>query len=438
LRAPPLLSRLWHARARRDDSVAISAGAANNIYTAAILANEPSVRAFLSREPKSATAKGGPHDWDALTYLCFSRYLRLDKARSDAFVRTAGILLDAGASANTGWFEMIHHPNPRPMWESAIYGAAGVAQHPGLTRLLLEHGADPNDEETPYHLPESYDNTVMKIVLESGKLNDVSLSWMLLRKTDSHDQEGIRILLEHGADPNLMTRFGHNALHHALRRDNALSIIKLLLNRGANPALQNTHDARSATAMAARRGRGDVLAVFEKRGIPLDLHGVDGLIAACAKGDRDAVTLLVAGEPRLALELIAEGGTLLAEFASNGNVEGLRCLLGLSVSATALYTEGDLYFDIAKNSTALHVAAWRAWPSAVMELIARGSPVNALDGKGRTPLSLAVKACVDSYWTNRRSPDSVDALLKAGASISGIEIPSGYEEIDKLLRQHTE
>jgi ankyrin repeat protein len=412
--------------------------AANNIYTAAILANEPSVRAFLSREPKSATAKGGPHDWDALTYLCFSRYLRLDKARSDAFVRTAGILLDAGASANTGWFEMIHHPNPRPMWESAIYGAAGVAQHPGLTRLLLEHGADPNDEETPYHLPESYDNTVMKIVLESGKLNDVSLSWMLLRKTDSHDQEGIRILLEHGADPNLMTRFGHNALHHALRRDNALSIIKLLLNRGANPALQNTHDARSATAMAARRGRGDVLAVFEKRGIPLDLHGVDGLIAACAKGDRDAVTLLVAGEPRLALELIAEGGTLLAEFASNGNVEGLRCLLGLSVSATALYTEGDLYFDIAKNSTALHVAAWRAWPSAVMELIARGSPVNALDGKGRTPLSLAVKACVDSYWTNRRSPDSVDALLKAGASISGIEIPSGYEEIDKLLRQHTE
>jgi hypothetical protein len=147
--------------------------------------------------------------------------------------------------------------------------------------------------------------------------------------------------------------------------------------------------------------------------------------------------LLVAGEPHLSQELIAEGGTLLAEFASNGNVEGLRCLLGLGVSATALYAEGDLYFDIAKNSTALHVAAWRAWPSAVKELIARGSPVNALDGKGRTPLSFAVKACVDSYWTNRRSPDSVDALLKAGASISGIDIPSGYEEIDKLLRQYT-
>jgi ankyrin repeat protein len=409
--------------------------AASSIYTAAILADEPSVRAFLSRDPKSSTARGGPYNWDALSYLCFSRYLRLDKTRSDAFVRTAGILLDAGARANTGWFEMIDHPNPRPMWESALYGSAGIAQHPGLTHLLLERGADPNDEETPYHLPEGYDNTVMKIVLESGKLNAVSLSWMLLRKTDTHDEEGLRLVLDHGADPNAPTKFGDNALHHALRRDNALSIIELLLDRGANPALQNTRDARSATAMAARRGRGDVLAVFEKRGIPLDLHGVDRLIAACAKGDRDAISLLVASNPQLSQELIAEGGTLLAEFASNGNVEGLRCLLGLGVSATALYAQGDPYFDIAKNSTALHVAAWRAWPFAVMELIARGSPVNALDGKGRTPLSLAVKACVDSYWANRRSPDSVEALLKAGASVSGIDIPSGYEEIDKLLLQ---
>ena len=412
--------------------------AADNIYTAAILADETAVSSFLSRDPNNATAKGGPYDWDALTYLCFSRYLRVDKLRSDAFVLTAGILLDAGASANTGWLEMIDHPNPRPMWESAIYGAAGIAQHPGLTRLLLEHGADPNDEETPYHLPEGYDNTVMKIVLQSGKLNAVSLSWMLLRKTDTHDEEGLRLVLDHGADPNAPTKFGDNALHHALRRDNALSSIELLLNRGANPALLNTRDGRSAIAMAARRGRGDVLAIFEKRDIPLNLDGLDRLIAACAQGDSAAVSLLVASDAHISQELIAEGGTLLAEFASNGNVEGLRCLLGLGVSATALYTEGDLYFDIAKNSTALHVAAWRAWPSAVKELIARGSPVTALDGKGRTPLSLAVKACVDSYWTNRRSPDSVDALLKAGASISGIEIPSGYEEIDKLLRQHTE
>ena len=59
------------------------------------------------------------------------------------------------------------------------------------------------------------------------------------------------------------------------------------------------------------------------------------------------------------------------------------------------------------------------------------------EGKGRTALALAVKACVDSYWTWRRTPESVRALLDAGASVGGIEVPSGYDEVDILLRLYT-
>ena len=55
------------------------------------------------------------------------------------------------------------------------------------------------------------------------------------------------------------------------------------------------------------------------------------------------------------------------------------------------------------------------------------------DAKGRTALMLAVKACVDSYWKNRRTPEPVEALFKAGASVEGIEVPCGYEEVDELL-----
>ncbi len=410
--------------------------ATSNVYTAAVLADELAVRGFLSRDPNSAIAKGGPHGWDALTCLCFSRYLRLDPARSEAFVRTARSLLDAGASAQAGWYETIDHPTPRPTFESAIYGAAGIARHPELTRLLLERGADPNDEETPYHVPEGYDNTVMEILLESGRLNHASLACLLLRKADWHDEEGLRSILARGADPNMQLKFGDSALHHALRRDNSLRMIELLLDHGADPVLKNHRDGRSATAIAARRGRADVLALLEQRGFSLDLHGVDRLIAACAKGNRKTIDLLMARESHLIEELMAEGGTLLAEFAGNGNVNGLRCLLDLGVSVHALYREGDGYFDIARDSTALHVAAWRAWPSAVKKLLERGAPVNALDAKGRTALALAIQACVDSYWTNRRSPDSVEALLRAGASMAGINGPSGYEELDKLLDQY--
>jgi ankyrin repeat protein len=404
-----------------------------NIYTAVILADEAAVRDFLQRDIASASVPGGTFNWDPLTYLCFSRYLRLDPTRSDAFVSTASALLDAGANANTGWIEMIDHPNARPILESAIYGAAGIAQNDGLTRLLLERGADPNDEETPYHAAEGYDLAVLKALLESGRLDSTSMTTLLLRKADWHDTEGIRMLLEHGADPNAMTRWSHTALHQALRRDNRLVNIALFLEHGADPTLKSVHNGRSAVSIAARRGRGDVLRLFEERGFDTGLTGVESLIAACAKADDDAIRALIAGDPQLIEELIASSGILLAEFAGNGNTEGVRRLLDLGVDARALHGEGDGYWDITSESTALHVAAWRGWPGTVKMLIERGVRVNALDGKGRNSLQLAVKACVDSYWTDRRTPESVESLLNAGATIDGIEIPCGYDEVDELL-----
>jgi hypothetical protein len=59
--------------------------------------------------------------------------------------------------------------------------------------------------------------------------------------------------------------------------------------------------------------------------------------------------------------------------------------------------------------------------------------VNAADARNRTPLQLAVKACIDSHLKARRQPDSVAALLAAGATTQGIKLPTGYDAIDALL-----
>ena len=398
--------------------------AAGSVYTAAILGDAAGVSRFLSIDSLNATAKGGPHGWDALTHLCFSKYLRLDPARSDGFMRAARALLDAGASANTGFHEKDHQPEA--VFESAIYGAAGVAHHAELTRLLLERGADPNDEETPYHTPEGYDNDALKVLVDSGKLNPDSLATMLLRKHDWHDYDGVAWLLDHGADPNRRTRWGRTPLQQAILRDNAIEIIEALLDHGA--------DGKTAIALAARRGRGDVLESLERRGIPIALDGAERLLAACARNDQMGVRSIAQAEPELVREVVAQGGKVVAEFAGVGNLEGVRHLLDLGVDVGARFTEGDGYWDVARDSTALQVAAWRARHPIVKLLIERGAPINATDGKGRTALALAVRACVDSYWANRRSPESVEALLAAGASISGVDFPSGYAEVDELLR----
>ena len=428
----------WHASGTVEHAELILTRyphvATASIHTAAILADESAVRNFLARNPGAAIAKGAPYDWDPLTYLCFSRYLRLDKSRSEAFVRTARALLEAGASANTGWYEKNHQPEPA--FESVIYAAAGIAQHPGLTQLLLDYGAEPNDGETPYHVPETYDNTVMKIILDSGKFNAHSLGWLLARKSDWHDEKGLQLALDCGADPNILVNSCHTPFHHAIRRDNGMLLINPLLDHGADPNLYNPTTGRTAASLAAHRGRGDILLECEARRLAFTLDPVDSLIALCAKGDQPDAQSFAAAQPELIPQLLAQGGALLPEFAGNNNVEGLRCLLDLGIPVDVLY-EGDPYFNIAKDSTALQVASWRAMHAAVKFLIERGANVNATDARGRTPLLLAVTACVDSYWKYRRTTESLEALLRAGASTAGIEIPCGYDEADHLLRQYS-
>jgi len=407
-----------------------------NVYTAAVLADEAGVRRFLAEDAENATRAGGVLGWDALTYLCFSRYLRGDAAKSDAFVKTARALLEAGANANTCWWETIDLDTvPRQIPERAIYGAAGVAQHAGVTQLLLEFGADVNDEETAYHVSEGYDNTVMEILLKSGRFNKQSLTTLLLRKGDWHDYDGLKMVLSYGADPNGMEHWGSSGLHHALKRDNWLPAIELLLDYGGDVTLKN-REGLSAATIAAWRGRGDVLRMLEERGIDAKLEGVDRLIAACALADDATISALTAEEPLLVTELVAEGGTLLAQFAGNGNVEGMKRLLALDVKADALY-KGDGYFEVARNSTALHVAAWRGQPDVMKLLIQHGTDVNVRNGDGHTALHMAIRACVHAYWRRRRTPEWVEPLLKAGASLDGIEIPCGYEEADELLRQYS-
>jgi ankyrin repeat protein len=403
-----------------------------SIYSAAVLANESALCDWLKGDPSLATAKGGPHGWDALTYLCFSRYLRIDKYRSKSFVACARALLESGASANTGWVDHIDKP-PRPVAEPVIYGAAALAQNPKLTQLLLDYGADPNDEETPYHVAGTYDNTVLTVLLAARCFNERSLATVAVRKCDWHDDKGLKLVLEHGSNPNYLTAWKYSPFHQSIRRDNGLIMIELLLDYGADPMLANRQDGLNGVQMAACHGRGDILDALDRRGLNTRLDGFDALVAACARAQPEAAQSISQRSPELLAQLQALGGTLLARFSGAGNDSGIAVLLALGISPNALWLHGDGYWELAPGSTALHVAAWRANHQTVRTLIAAGTEVNARDARDRTALQLAIRACIDSYWQYRRQPDSVAALLDGGATLEGIELPTGYDAIDELL-----
>jgi Ankyrin repeats (many copies) len=374
--------RSAHASGTLDEADALLAaepGVAGNIYAAAILGDAARVRELLAEDAPRATAPGGPYEWDALTYLCFSRYLRL--RGSDEFVDAAEALLDAGADAGTGFYEPDHQP--APTFESALYGAAGVAHHAGLTRLLLARGADPNaGGEVGYHAPEGFDNGAMMAVVESGRLDASGLLTMLHRKLDWTDLDGVRWLLEHGADPNAVSAWGDRALHHSLARGNQLPLLEALLDAGADPSLGNPrHRDLSAHAIAARMGRVDALDLFARRGFAPALDGDDAFYEALARADASPARALMPA--RLDFDVVAI-------LAGTGNAPALSLALDLGLPL---------------SEDALPTAVWRKRTDAVRVLLTRGAPVTA------DVRSLAERAQTEvSEWTPHRSREILDLL----------------------------
>ena len=67
-----------------------------------------------------------------------------------------------------------------------------------LTRLLLDAGADPNDGESLYHSLESPECT--RLLLERGAR--IAESNAIYRSIDLESDTALKLLLEHGGDPN--------------------------------------------------------------------------------------------------------------------------------------------------------------------------------------------------------------------------------------------
>jgi ankyrin repeat protein len=422
-----------HASGTLDRAEAILAEhpeiAEHDVFTASLVGNDAAVRRFVERDPDQATATGALYDWDPLTYVCFSRYLRLDPGRSTGLVGTALFLLEHGASANTGFYSQDHEPDP--CLETAIYGAAGVAGHAGLTRLLLEHGADPNDGETAYHVPERYDNAAMKVLVESGRVDHDGITTMLARKFDWHDYDGVAWLLAHGADPNRMSHWGRRALHQTIERNNPPRFTELLLDHGADPWLP-AKNGKSAVATAARMGRADLIELLARRGFETKLEGGDALLAACARADDVTARAILATEPGMVAALEAEDPGILADVAGSGNTDAVRLMLDLGFDVAARTNRGG-----SRSDTALHVAIWRSRHQVARLLIERGAPLEVTNRSGETPLAHAVRGRLHSEWTSGRSAETIRALLEAGADTRAVKLfPSGDDEVDSLLRKY--
>ncbi len=382
--------------------------------TSIVTGNVQAVARAIGNDASVATTPCGVRRWSPILYASYSRLHRhTDRGYPRRLTEIARLLLDNGADPNA-WFPLDEGAG------TALFGAIGVSLNPDLARLLLERGANLDDDEAYYHAGEA--PIACARALADHGLDREHLTTTLFRKLDFEEQDAVRALLEMGADPNDARRFGKTALQHAIIRYRSIEIIDTLLDANADPNLEV--DEQSAFVLAAVRGRKDVMDSIQTRGFAGTPTTKEQFVSACAMADEPGARKILETAPNVLGELTESDQACLTYAAVQGHADAVHLML-------------DLGFDIEARGqyrfTALHQAGWYGHLDIVKLLIDRGADLTATHDFNGTPLSSSIYGWVTGKGNDREAEGIIDALIEAGADYGRIQLPTGHEVVDRVL-----
>ena len=202
---------------------------------------------------------------------------------------------------------------------------------------------------------------VVKLLLGKGALASGASRPPLYGASVHGHFDVVRMLLEHGADPNcpLKTGFGSTPLIGASEKGN-LEVARLLLDKGATVDLARLSGA-TPCYIAAQNGHKEVLNLLLAMGA--DVNGATPLgtplYGACLKGHAAVISTLLAKGANVETPHPTTGATPLRRAASHGHVEAVKALLrgGARVTGKGIADLVDGSFFPALGEVLLHTVA---------------------------------------------------------------------------------
>jgi ankyrin repeat protein len=329
-----------------------------SIHTAAAIGDVAAAAALLADEPAQASAPGGPHDWEPLLYLTYSR---LDStAPGHSTLEVARLLLAHGADPNAGY-----------LWEgtyvfTALTGALGEGEDAvnqprhqfwlPLARLLLDAGADPNDSQGVYNRMFGASDDHLRLLLSYGLGRGTGGPWYSrLGSAVPSPAQLVQDQLLYAAEHNLIVR------------------VRLLLAHGADPdgpgfwfTGAERRTAFQRAALAGNTEIADLLLAAGAAGATFD--PAHELVSACLSGDRRRADEILAADPTIARQAITREAAAILRAAELHRPEAVTLLAELGFDVNAV-----------RRISALHEAASTGDLAMATLLLSLGADPNLKD-----------------------------------------------------------
>ncbi|KAG7272603.1 hypothetical protein CRUP_033112, partial [Coryphaenoides rupestris] len=263
-----------------------------------------------------------------------------------------------------------------------------------LLKILMDHGCD---ARACFH---SQPGMVNKRTLKDQ-------SALLLAVSTSH-AGCASLLLQAGADPELMNRERETPLYKACEQENA-EIVALLLNHGTSV---NTHCIQGWTALqeAVCRNNVEICEMLVKAGARLTPRQYLRHLAALHRGAERASADVDSQA--------ADGATALYEATKNGHHSIVELLLSQKADANKPNKRGLLPLHIAAqrgDDIPLHVAAEHNMDDVLAMLIEAGFDVNARLSLEQSKMYEDRRTTALYFAVANNNVEAVGALLDAGA-----------------------